>query len=165
MKRILLVVSAITLLPSVAAAQTELGLDAGAVITRVGGGTLTTIQIPTSGLRVGFHVGDRMIFEPLVTFAFVSGGGRSATALQFVPGLDFLLGDGGAYLRGEVAIAYASGGGGSTDFGFGGAIGTRRTNADGTALVRVEGGIQRWPDDFAASTVIRLLVGFSVIVG
>ena len=166
MKRFLFGLVAMALLPTGVVSQTELGLDAGAVITRVAGSSLTTLQVPASALRVGFWAGDKVIFEPLVTFAYVNGGGSSATALELVPGLDFLLGEGGAYVRAEVAIAYASSGGSSnSDFGFGGGIGTRKANEDGTALVRVEGVVQRWPDEFAAATVIRLLVGFSFIVG
>ncbi len=166
MKRLLLAILVLGVQPTAATGQTELGLDAGAVITRAGGSTVTTIGIPTSTLRVGFHAGENVIFEPLVTFAYLNGGGSSVTTLQFVPGLDFLLGESGAYLRGELAIAYASAGGSSdSDFGFGGAIGTRKANADGTALVRLEGAVQRWPDEFAASTVIRLSVGFSLVIG
>lgn len=46
------------------------GFGRGAVITRAGGETLTAISIPSGWLRVGFSVGDELIFESLATVAY-----------------------------------------------------------------------------------------------
>lgn len=70
MKRAFVVALGVAIFPSMVVAQTELGLDAGVVITRAGGETLTGISIPSGWLRVGFPVGDELIFESLATVAY-----------------------------------------------------------------------------------------------
>ncbi len=164
MKRLLLIAVGIAVLPIGVAAQTEIGLDAGATILRAGGSTATLIQVPTSWARIGFHTGDQIIFESLVTALHTRGGGSSATVLTLIPGLTFLLDEKG-YLRGEVGIQYGSGGGSSaTDWGFGGAVGRRKPILNGAAIFRIEGGLMVWPNDGGDLYQFRFVLGLSTVL-
>ena len=71
------------------------------------------------------------------------------------------------YLRGEVVVTYVrEAGSGASQFGFGGAVGTKRQIGDGPVFLRFEGGVDRLleNDDFFSTNEFRALVGLSVVV-
>jgi hypothetical protein len=168
MMRFVLIGLTLGVLPSIVEAQTEIGLDAGAVFTRQSGETLTAFQIPSGWARVGFRAGDQVIIEPLATLTHLRSGGNSVTNLFLLPGASFLVGDGGAYLRGEVGLQWADSSSSDSEsrFGFGGAVGLRRPIADAAALFRLEGGATYWPekDTDPSFTQFRVVVGVSAII-
>src|SRR5690242_4966275 len=74
-------------LPATASAQAttsapgviELGIDAG-ISTTVGGDYhVTTVSIPTSTVRAGFYLNDRVSFEPSFGLSSISSGGDHLT--------------------------------------------------------------------------------------
>jgi hypothetical protein len=152
-------------------AQVEVGVDGGLVFNTgfETSDNVTQISIPTGRARVGFPMGELLTLETLLGFQRVSLGGESGSALNLLPGMNVRLGDGGGYLRGEVAVARASFGGESeTQWGFGGAVGVRM-QVDDAVFFRLEGGFDRWLEDQdsfqEAYNEIRITVGVSAIVG
>lgn len=165
MKRALLLAIGLFLLPSVGQAQVELGVDAGLIVNRGDGESSTTFRIPTATFRFGFPR-ESISFESLFGVAIVNEFDETVTTIALLPGIVFTLGS-NVYLRGEVVVTYVrEAGSGASQFGFGGAVGTKRQIGDGPVFLRFEGGVDRLlkNDDFASATEFRALVGFSVVV-
>ncbi len=172
MKRAILLAVLLLVAPSAARAQLEVGLDAGFVLHTgyENSDNVTQLSIPTGWGRVGLPLGGVLDFETLLGFNRIGSGGSSASQLTFLPGLNFLLGDDGAYLRGEVAVTRTAFDGESqSQFGFGGAVGLKKAIDDGPVSFRLEGAFVRWLEDQdtfqEAFNQIRILVGISARVG
>ena len=60
----------------------ELGTDLGVSFDFGGSSTLTTVSIPTSTLRVGFWMTDRVSIEPNVGFTWLHVSGESLTTID-----------------------------------------------------------------------------------
>ena len=169
MKHLCLMAVTLLVLPMPALSQVEIGIDAGLSIAILDeGDNLTTFSIPSGHLRFGFPAGDRVIIEPLLTFALISGDG-TFTATSLMPGIVYLFSDSGDsqfYVRGEAGLLLLTGGGESaSQLGVGGAVGLRRPAGD-NLILRLEGGFDTWfdNDDFESRNELRALVGFSVVV-
>ena len=165
MRRALLLGMGLLVLPSVGEAQVELGVDAGLIVDREDGESSTTFRIPTATIRLGFPR-ESISFESLVGVAIVSEFDETVTTIALLPGIVFTLGS-NVYLRGEVVVTYVrEAGSGASQFGFGGAVGTKRQIGDGPVSLRFEGGVDRLleNDDFFSTTEFRALVGLSVVV-
>ena len=130
------------LLPSIAAAQQrgiEIGLDSRIVYDL--DSRLLLISVPLGRARAAFPSGDRLAFEPALSFARVSVDGESVTAIVLEVGAvyDFSAAH-TTYTRPFVAYEYADAtaflGESVVDLGIG--IGTRTRIADRLAF-RVEG--------------------------
>jgi hypothetical protein len=116
----------------------ELGLDGG--FEYAFDPHLFTVAIPFQQVRAAFPSGDRLAFEPNLSFTRLSTQGASATALTLQVGALYELGAGRdrSYARPFAGVEYAKLGGDSEtifDLGFG--IGTRSRLVDRLAL-RVE---------------------------
>lgn len=130
------------LLPSVLSAQrrgVEIGLDGGAEYSLDAG--LLTIAIPFQRVRAAFPSGDRLAFEPALSFTRASAGGVSLAVIVFEVGALYEFGaTHGTYTRPFVGFEYAdasfSSGDSIVDLGIG--FGTRSRVADRLA-VRIEG--------------------------
>lgn len=165
MRKVLIVGLAWALLPLAAAAQTEVGLDAGLTLNLRSPTNITTFSIPTQAVRVAFPVGQNgMLLETMATFNLVDAGG-TFTTLNLLPGIvHFLANEGGrqTYLRGEAGFQRTSGGGASaTQWILGGAAGIRREIQPGV-MWRLEGGIDRWFDP--GFTQLRALFGVTFVL-
>jgi len=150
----------------------EVGIDAGAEINVFEGDNLTSFGLPTSTLRLTIPAGNLAV-ETLIGFSRTSSGDTSASLLRLVPGVNVPLGENGAYVRGELAIARAAFSSGPSDdsdsqFGFGGAVGVKKQISDGPVSWRAEAGVDRWLEDTdngqPAFTAIRALFGISAAV-
>ncbi|HSM60882.1 MAG TPA: hypothetical protein VK849_08805 [Longimicrobiales bacterium] len=172
MKRSVLLAILLTIAPSAARAQVELGMDAG-VVLNTGfefGDDITHISIPFTSVRFGIPTGGIVTFESLFGLERTSDDDDSLTQLSFVPGLSVSLGEAGAYVRGEVAIAYVSFDGESqSQLGLGVALGLKKAINGGPVSYRLEAGFDRWledEDEFQeAYNAIRFLIGLSAAVG
>lgn len=172
MKRAALLLVSLLLVPVGAAGQVEVGFDAG-VIFDTGfefSENVTTFSIPTGSVRLGFGAGDALTVETLFNVSRVSSDGESFTALGIVPGVNYTLGDGGFYLRGEAGLMRASissdfGDGSQTQYTLGAAAGVKRAIGDGPVSFRFEGGFGKWLEDedegLEGFNRIRLLFGLS----
>jgi hypothetical protein len=122
-----LLVAAVALLPlSRLAAQSkpiELGTDIGMSLD-FGGGTLTTVSIPTSSLRVGFWMNDRVSVEPNLGFTWLHFSGENITTLDAAVALLYHFNTDPSRARPYVTVfpglTHLSAGASSTQF-FGGA--------------------------------------------
>ena len=144
-------------------AQVEIGIDAGLRLDVVSGSdNLTRVNIPTGSARIGFPR-EQLSFETLLRFDIINSSGTFAV-LDLRPGLNFPLGDGGGYVRGEGAMLLVSGGGNTeTEFGAGAAFGLKKPINDGPISFRLEVGYDRFFD--AGVNQFRLLFGLSAEVG
>lgn len=151
------------LLPVAAEAQIEVGLDAGLTLSAVSGrDNLTRFSVPASALRLGGS-GDGMRFETLFGLTVLSSDG-TVTILNVIPGLNFPMGEGGAYVRPEAGLNLISGGGNTeSEFLAGVAAGLRKSVDDGPVFFRLEVGFDRWFD--TEVNQFRALAGLSVVVG
>ena len=169
------ILALLALLPATASAQLEVGIEAGLSINTFDGpDNLTGISIPTSPARLGVEAAENLMIEMLFNVARVSQGESSNSVLTLIPGLNFALGESGAYARGEVAIqraAFDTGGsdGSRTQFGLGGAIGLKKPIEGSPVFYRLEAGFDRWleneDDQLAAFNAIRFLFGLTMVVG
>jgi len=133
-----------------AAARTttiELGIDAGVATTLGGDYHITTVSIPTSSVRAGFYINDRVSFEPRLSLNSASGGGDRVTTYDAAIGV-LLHGHGervgaGLYVRPFAGIAgySASGGPSETQTYVGGGLGVSIPFAERMAT-RLELGYQ-----------------------
>jgi len=158
MKRIASLVTlalAAATVPAIASAQgatpasttIELGIDAGVATTLGGDYHITTVSIPTSSVRAGFYINDRVSFEPRLSLNSASGGGDRVTTYDAAIGV-LLHGHGervgaGLYVRPFAGIAgySASGGSSETQTYIGGGLGVSIPFAERMAT-RLELGYQ-----------------------
>lgn len=123
-------------------AQVELGVDAGFIIDRSNGETITQFSVPIGNFRLGFPR-QSLTFESLLGVRVISASDETLSLISFVPGVAFPLGS-AAYVRGEAVVNYVSGGGSSaSQFGFGGALGFKRGIGGGQYTCALRG---RRPD-------------------
>jgi Outer membrane protein beta-barrel domain len=177
MKRALLIALAALAMPVLAQAQVEVGVDAGLGIQKMSGATDKdiSIDIPTSGLRVGFAGGESLIVETMLDFGWDKYGDQKTTFLTLVPGVNFMVTP-QVYVRGEAGLNYfkydsGTGSSSQTQYVFGGAVGTRKMLGEG-ALLRLEAGVDRGLEKkdsgvvtIPASWDFRLVAGISAVVG
>jgi len=163
MGRLFVLATCLALLPGNASAQLEVGIDSGLTLSFVSGtDNLTQLAVPTSAVRLG-SAGDGARFETLLGFNLISSGG-TVTILNVVPGFNFPVGEGGAYLRPEAGLNLISGGGDTeTDFLVGIAAGVRNSIRGGPVFARFEVGFDRWFD--SEVNQLRATVGLSAVVG
>jgi hypothetical protein len=160
--------------PQVASAQVELGLDFfgislhdedGATDSEIG------VSLPVSGMRIGFPAGAQMIIETRVEIDWSKQGDASGRDLMLMPGLNYLIND-QVYVRGEAGLSNFSfdpGTGTSvsgTQYLFGGAVGMRRPL--GMGILRLEAGVvkglENTDDGIPSFLDIRAGAGASVVV-
>ncbi len=173
MKRTLVLALGLMVVPALASAQVELGLDAGLFYSDTQGAADAAIglQVPFSGARVGFAAGERLIVETRLSFDWFKQGGASGSGLVLVPGMNYLVND-QLYVRGEAGLSRdafdpGTGGGSQTQYIFGGAVGMRRPL--GPALLRLEAGVDKalenTDDGIPSSTEVHVSVGVSAVIG
>lgn len=106
----------------------ELGIDAGVATTLGGDYHITTVSIPTSSVRAGFYVNDRVSFEPVLSLNSTSGGGDRVTTYDAAIGV-LLHGRGervgaGVYVRPFAGISgFSTDGSSETQTYLGGGLG------------------------------------------
>ncbi len=173
MKRTIVLALGLLLVPSVVAAQVEIGMDAGLSIESVDDDPddLTSFSLPVSEVRVGFAAGEMMIVETRVALGYLSVDDFSATDFGLVPGVNVLLGD-RFYVRGEAGLMYSSLDTGTADesatqYLLGAGAGLRVPVVE-SVLFRAEAGVDRWlenEDEFIpASWEFRLVAGVSAVI-
>jgi hypothetical protein len=157
--------AAALLIPSLASAQQrgiEIGLDGGARYEL--DAELLVLAVPLQRVRAAFPSGNRLAFEPALSFARVASGGESVIAMVFEVGAVY---DFGAtpttYTRPFVGYEYADAsfaqGESVVDLGIG--FGTRSRVADRLA-VRIEGTITgRFGTSSGADGVFGVSAGLS----
>lgn len=170
-----LAAAGLTATPPEVQGQVEVGLDGGFLRTTVDqqdDEVVSNAFTSSTGLvRVGIPLGERLLLEPLVSFAYTSVDGREAWGTRLVPGLVWLFGETGGtrpYLRGEVGLltSDAEGNDRRSQWSAGGAAGVRFPTS-GDALIRLEAGWARFFEDdpFPDRKELRLLAGVSVPLG
>ena len=148
------------LTPVAAAAQVELGMDAGLEVAKPSeGDTWIHLTVPAPLVRIGFPR-ERMTFETLLAFQAIHYRDTDAY-LALTPGVNLPIGDDGQYFRGEALLTFVSEG--NDDFGLGAAFGIKRRIRESPASVRFEVGFNRMFD--AEVNRLRLLVGLSTAIG
>lgn len=172
MKRSLVLVLGLLVVPAFVSAQIELGLDTGIEIDVVDGlDNNTSFHLPSTWARVAFTWGESLLIEPLLGFEAYSEGDLSETTLMLIPGANYLLGE-QFYLRGEVGVARYSASDTGVDtswmqYGLGGGAGMRMRLGD-SALLRLEAAVDYWlenADDGAPQrTNVRVVAGASAII-
>ena len=177
MKRTLVLALGLMLVPAVASAQFEVGLDVfGLTYSDVDGAQDAAIGVglPLSGMRVGFWGGETLLIETRMEADWDKEGDASATSLMLVPGVNFLVTP-QVYVRGEAGLQYFKldpGTGTSfsgTQYLFGAGVGMRRPLGEG-AVLRLEGGLTKGLESldgaiaFASSTNIHVSAGVSAII-
>lgn len=105
--------------PAPASTTIELGIDAGIATTLGGDYHITTVSIPTSSVRAGFYINDRVSFEPTLSLNSMSGGGDRVTTYDAAIGV-LLHGHGervgaGVYVRPFAGITGYSASGASSE--------------------------------------------------
>jgi hypothetical protein len=180
MKRVAMLTLGLWAAPVFSAAQVEIGLDAGVVISAIAGADdhVTSGKLAAEWGRVAFVAADAILLETLLGFEYYGEGDYSENALLLMPGLNYLLGE-RFYVRVEAGLTrYSESDTGAdfsqTQYGFGGAAGLRMPLGD-TALVRAEVGVDRWLEvegdggfvlvAAPARTDTRVLVGVSAVIG
>jgi hypothetical protein len=172
MRRTLALALGLTMLPMGAHGQVEVGLDAGLAL-QTGfevRSSVTTISVPTGHVRIAFAGGETISIETLLSFDRFSSDGSAFSVLSLLPGVNFSFGDGGGYVRGEVGVQRASNGNASqSQYAVGAAVGVKRPLGDSGALLRIEGGFDRWLEDADAGVEgfnqVRALFGVSAVIG
>ena len=160
MRKLLSTLSLLLLTPVAAAAQVELGMDAGLEVARPAeGDTWIHFTVPAPLLRIGFP-GERLTFETLLAFQAIHYRDTHAY-LALTPGVNLPIGSDGQYFRGEALLTLVSEG--NDDFGLGAALGIKRRIRESPASVRFEVGFNRMFD--AEVNRLRLLVGLSTAIG
>jgi hypothetical protein len=167
MRKALLTLATVVMLPTYAAAQVEIGTRAVGVDILANGGTLTDVSIPGGGIFLGptaylmFFPSPNIMVGPEIAFSVLSGGGSTLTSIGAAGWVGYLFtpAANSAYLAGNVALQFASIGGSSdTEFAAGGALGSRAEVIQ-HAAVGVEGGYRRWFDSKINEIVISLTLG------
>jgi hypothetical protein len=172
MKRSIVLTLGLLAIPTFATAQVEIGIDAGLSIESIDDvdDNVTSFSIP-SGVRLGFGAGESVLVESRVAFERRSQGDVSITALGFVPGINFLVGE-QLYLRGEAGLSYlkldsGTDDGSVTQYMLGGAAGLRIPVRD-NVLFRPELGVVRFlentDDGIPANWEFRLQAGISAVI-
>jgi hypothetical protein len=143
-------------------AQVEIGIDGGVGWSKVSDfDATTTISIPTGNVRLGFP-SDQLSFETLLSFDLVNSDG-TLTIFSAYPGVNFPLGDGNYYLRGEAALQFISIESESeSELGAGIGLGVKKPVGDTPISFRFEVAYDRWFD--AKVNEVRVLVGLSMLV-
>ena len=176
MKKTIVLALGLTVVPQLAAAQVEIGLDffgLGYADTDGAADAQISVGIPESGLRLGFSAGPQLLIETRLEFDWDKEGDTSGRSLLLLPGVNYLLNE-QIYLRANVGLANfsvdvsptvtVSG----TQYIFGGGVGMRRPLGDG-AVLRLEAGADQWmentDDGIPSSLDIHGTVGVSAIVG
>jgi hypothetical protein len=150
------------LVPAVAQAQVEIGMEGGLQISKGIGDAVTEFDVPVGTVRIGFP-SDNVSFETLMSLNVLNVN-STLTLLNLTPGVNFPLGEGDAYLRVEGAMLLASGGGETeTELGAGGAFGVKKAIDETDVSFRFEVGYDRFFD--AEVNQFRVLLGLSVTVG
>lgn len=173
MKRSFVLALGLVVIPSLAAAQVEIGIDAGLSVESIDDvdDNITSFSIPTTGLRVGFGAGEMVIVESRLALEYASQGDFSLTALGLVPGVNVLLGE-QFYLRGEAGLLYLSEddsgtSDSATQYVLGGAAGLRMPLVD-NVIFRAEAGVDRWLENtdelIPASWEFRVVAGLSAVI-
>jgi len=172
-KRSLMLALGLIVLPSLSAAQVEIGLDTGLEIEMVDGfDDNTSFHMPSTWARVALSAGESLLIEPLIGFEYFGEGDLSEHALLLIPGVDYLFGE-RFYLRGEAGLArYSESDTGFdsswTQYGLGGGAGIRMRLGD-SALLRIEAAVDYWlestDDGVPQRTDVRVLAGASAVIG
>lgn len=173
MRRSLVLAFGLLLVPSIVAAQVEIGVDGGLSIESIDDAdeNITAFSIPNTEVRVGFWAGEALIIETRFGLDWTSVGDFSFTGLGFVPGVNFLFGE-RFYARGEAGFVYLAEDDGADDESatqllLGAAAGMRVPVVD-NIVFRLEGGLDRWlenEDEFIpASWEFRIVAGLSAMV-
>ena len=165
MKLALFLAVGILVLPPVAEAQIEIGCDSGVTVDRTLGTNLTTFEIPSSNLRVGFP-GATFTFETLASFTVQRRFDETTTVIRVLPGIVYHWRP-TTYFRGEAGLRLLNDSGSSLNqFAFGVAVGNKRQIGPGPLYLRFEFGLDQWRQnsDFFAHSEFRGLVGISVVV-
>lgn len=175
MKRTLVLALGLMMVPALASAQLEIGLDGGLTYSKDDGATDASIgiELPTSGARLGFAAGPQMIIETRLGVDWQKEGDASASLISLLPGLNYLITP-QVYLRGEAGLSRFSFDNGAgiegsgTQYIFGAAVGMRRALGSG-ALLRLEAGadqaLENTDDGIPANLSIHATVGVSAVVG
>lgn len=174
MRRTLVLALGLMVVPAMASAQVELGLDFfGITYSDVDGAQDATIgvSLPVSGLRVGFPAGENMTIETRMELDYSKQGDVSSRDLMLVPGLNFMINQ-QVYLRGEAGLmnySFDPGTGTSfsgTQYMFGAAVGMRRSF--GMGMLRLEAGamkaLENTDEGIPSRLDINLAAGMSVVV-
>ena len=164
MKR-LVVVLLLSLCPTIAEAQVELGFDVGMTSESSGGFQRTSFHIPTKYLRVGTT--GTISFESLVSVSHQRVEREHLTIIEVLPGIVYHRGP--YYTRAEVGLLLVSSsfGGSNSQFAYGVAVGRKVRIGRAPMFWYVETGIDKWManPEYLARSVFRFLVGLSVVVG
>ena len=172
MRRTLVLALGLMVVPAMAAAQVEVGLDAGFIYSDEDGAPDAAFgfSLPVSGARVGFAAGEQMIIETRLGFDWMKQGDASGSNLDLVPGLNYLVND-QIYVRAEAGLSRQSydpgtGGNSQIQYLFGGGVGMRRPL--GPALLRLEAGVVKGlenTDDLIPSHLdFHATVGVSAVI-
>jgi hypothetical protein len=162
------------LIPAMASAQVELGLDFfGITYSDVDGASDAEIgvSLPLSGMRVAFAAGENMMIETRTEIDWSKQGDATNREITLMPGLNYMVNE-QVYVRGEAGLnnfSFDPGTGTSfsgTQYMFGGAVGMRR--AFGMGVLRLEAGavkaLENTDDGIPAWLDITAGVGVSVVV-
>jgi hypothetical protein len=105
MKRVAMLTLGLWAAPVFSAAQVEIGLDAGVVISAIAGADdhVTSGKLAAEWGRVAFVAADAILLETLLGFEYYGEGDYSENALLLMPGLNYLLGE-RFYVRAEVGV-------------------------------------------------------------
>ena len=174
MKRTLVLALGLLVVPAVAAAQVEIGLDGGLSYydedQAADAGIL--FNVPVSGTRIGFMAGPNMIIETRLGLGWFKQGDANGSSLDLIPGLNYMVTP-QVYVRGEAGLTRDSfdpgtGGGSTTQYLFGGGVGMRRSLGAG-AVLRLEGGVEmgmeNQDDGIPSYMEIHGTVGLSAVIG
>jgi hypothetical protein len=154
----------LTVLPSALMAQVEVGIEGGLQLhTQADADNLTQFDLPVSWVRLGFPR-EHTSFEMLAALRVHHASGQTVTLLESTPGLNFPVGDGTSYVRGEMVLsAVFSDGDNATEWGAGIAYGVRKPIDEGPISFRFEVGYDRFFDSDVNR--FRALVGLSATLG
>jgi hypothetical protein len=173
MRKSLVLALGLMVVPTIASAQVELGLDFfGISYTDVDGAADAEIgaSFPVSGMRVAFPAGPQILIETRIEGDWSKQGDASGKSLDLLPGINYLVND-QVYVRGEAGLSYGSFdtgtvSGSSTQYLFGGAVGMRRPL--GMGILRLEAGVlkalENTDDGIPSWMQFNLSAGASVVV-
>lgn len=179
MKRVLVLALGLFVLPAVASAQVEVGVDGFFVLSNPSepeGATgdfdnTNSFSLPSPAVRVAFPAGETLLVESLVGFNWSSTGDVSGSSLLLMPGLSLLVGE-QFYVRGEAGLMRTSFDSGTasssaTQYAFGGGGGMRMPLGD-AAILRLEAVADWWleneDDGILGRMDIRVGAGISAVV-
>jgi hypothetical protein len=161
MRRTLVLAFGLMVVPAMASAQVELGLDFfGLSYTDVDGldDAAISVGLPVSGMRIGFMAGPQMIVETRIEADWDKIGDFSSRSIMLVPGLNYLVND-QIYVRGEAGLSYdavdpGTGSVSDTQYLFGAGVGTRRPL--GMGILRLEAGVQKALESDASASFLNI---------